>query len=45
VAVIADGEFSVLEKEMDVSVYQNGIYTVNYFVGGIPAKAELLILK
>jgi hypothetical protein len=45
VMTVADGTFSELTKEFSVSNLNKGIYTVNYFVNGSAAKAEMLMVK
>jgi hypothetical protein len=45
VMTIADGNFSSLNKSFSVAGLNKGIYTVNYFVDGAAAKAEMLMVK
>lgn len=45
VAVIADGKYTSVKKSLDVTSFAKGIYTVNYFINGAPAKAEMLVVK
>jgi hypothetical protein len=45
VMTIADGNFSSLNKSFSVAGLNKGIYTVNYFVNGAAAKAEMLMVK
>lgn len=45
VMTIADGTFSDLTKEFSVATLNKGIYTVNYYINGEAAKAEMLMVK
>lgn len=45
VAVVAEGSMNSMEKSFDVSEFTKGLYTVNYFINGAPAKAELLMVR
>lgn len=45
VMTIADGTFSTLNKSFSVAGLNKGIYTVNYFINGAAAKAEMLMVK
>ncbi len=45
VMTIAQGSMSVLATDINVSVLNKGIYTVNYFINGAAAKSELLMVK
>jgi len=45
VAVIAEENTSTLNAEYNTSNLTKGLYTVNYFINGAPAKSELLMVK
>ncbi|MBX9852629.1 MAG: T9SS type A sorting domain-containing protein [Cytophagaceae bacterium] len=45
IAVIAEGKMISLEESFDVASFAKGLYTVNYFINGAPAKSELLMVK
>ena len=45
IAVIRKDNVSSLEESFDVSAFAKGLYTVNYFINGAPAKSELLMVK
>ncbi len=45
VMTIATGTMSSLSESFSVANLHKGIYTVNYFVNGSAAKAELLMVK
>lgn len=45
VKVIADKKASSLVETFSVAGLTSGLYTVNYFIDGAPAKAELLMVK
>jgi hypothetical protein len=45
VMTIAQGSMSSVTQSFSVANLQKGIYTVNYFVNGAAAKAELLMVK
>ncbi len=44
-AVVAQGKMSDLKQSIDVSTLAKGLYTVNYFLNGVRAKAELFMVK
>lgn len=45
VAVVAEGKMTNLNKAFSTSELTKGLYTVNYFINGAPAKATLLMVK
>lgn len=45
VAVIAEETTASLDKSFSVAELAQGLYTVNYYINGAPAKAELLMVK
>ena len=45
VMTIAEGTFADLTKEFSIASLNKGIYTVNYYINGEAAKAELLMVK
>jgi len=45
VMTIAQGSMSSITQSFSVANLQKGVYTVNYFVNGAAAKAELLMVK
>lgn len=45
VMTVAEGSFAELTKEFSVANLNKGIYTVNYYINGEAAKAELLMVK
>lgn len=45
VAEVANEKASDIAKSFDVSALTKGVYTVNYYINGSPAKAEMLVVK
>ncbi len=45
IMTIAEGTFSSLNESFSVANLNKGIYTVNYFVNGSAAKAEMLMVR
>ncbi len=45
VMTIAEGKMMGMEKSFSTANLKSGVYTVNYFVNGSAAKAELLMVK
>jgi hypothetical protein len=45
VAVVANGNYTTLNETINVANFSKGIYTVNYFVNGAPAKSEMMVVK
>ncbi|MBX9852956.1 MAG: T9SS type A sorting domain-containing protein [Cytophagaceae bacterium] len=44
-AIISEGKMNSCEKKFDVSAFVPGVYTVNYFVDGVRARSELLVVR
>jgi hypothetical protein len=43
--VITEGKMSEISKSIDVSVLPKGMYAINYFVNGVSAKSQMLIVQ